>query len=314
MFYEAPAFNYDLCAWGSIMKSRSDVRKMFFGTSCPRTDWIRYSTPEGPFCYDCTREDSTTVTPGKICFNDMPGGMTDSGCEGDAPLCDAEEGEGGDTCISCINDKLLVETDSGCLDDEPICVRGDNTEAAYPNGVGVECKKCVNDKTGGATDSGCYSSAPLCEAAVFGEGGDSCSSVPSSSPSETPSVSPNAVPSTAPSGRPSSSPSDAPADAPSTTPSSQPSVSPSVEPSVGPSASPSSEPSSTIPAEPTTEAAEAQPSTADTTSVLPAPFSNKAELKNNVLEFLENRIAWAESDCNGGERCGNYYGYANLLT
>jgi hypothetical protein len=39
------------------------------------------------------------------------------------------------------------------------------------------------------------------------------------------------------------------------------------------------------------------------------------DLKKHLNEFLEDRTAWMKSeDCNGVERCGDYYGYAKLLT
>jgi hypothetical protein len=42
-------------------------------------------------------------------------------------------------------------------------------------------------------------------------------------------------------------------------------------------------------------------------------FSNQAELMAAVNKYMGDKDAWAESDCDGTP-CGQYYGYAKLLT
>ena len=55
MFYQADAFNVNLCNWGAKLASNTYVGDMFNGaTSClTQTDPNLAATPPGPFCYNC---------------------------------------------------------------------------------------------------------------------------------------------------------------------------------------------------------------------------------------------------------------------
>lgn len=55
MFFEAAAFNYSLCTWGSRISNQADLTRLFVGTSCKYqfTPANFGDLPIGPFCQDC---------------------------------------------------------------------------------------------------------------------------------------------------------------------------------------------------------------------------------------------------------------------
>jgi hypothetical protein len=101
-------------------------------------------------CIDSDNKEPDFEKPGtqcKKCVNDKPGGATDSGCEDDAPWCDAEDGEGCDApCVPCIDDGTGATQDSGCDSDNPICIEGDNTPDGYPGTIPMESLESLLSK------------------------------------------------------------------------------------------------------------------------------------------------------------------------
>jgi hypothetical protein len=67
MFYDASAFNQDLCMWGqSISSGVTNLGDMFAETSCENgiaTTPDLSTTPPGPFCYMCVTPSSQPSLP-----------------------------------------------------------------------------------------------------------------------------------------------------------------------------------------------------------------------------------------------------------
>ena len=124
-----------------------------------------------PICEELEEEDNQC----RVCVNDKPGGLQDSGCNEGCKICAGLEvgesgelldielnlGDFGDICKVCLDDLPSGGQDSGCPEGLPICAvdpAAEGFEATFTFGDG--CAKCIDDSNG--VDSGCDAQNPVC--------------------------------------------------------------------------------------------------------------------------------------------------------